>query len=176
MPRLPRPVLIALFLAGCATAPPVAVQELSPGTARVVGDGRTSLVVAMQTHLIVFDAPPSEAGTNRMLEAARAKFGPKPVRYVVLADPGAVASLRPLVAQGAEVIVGAGGAAALRRELGGARIVEIRNRYVLADEKRQVELFPLANGALAGCVPDANVGYAAGATTDCDALRRPGGR
>jgi hypothetical protein len=148
------------------------VQELSPGTLRAVGDGRASLVVAMQTHLVVFDAPQSEAGADRLLDAARAKFGPKPVRYLILNDPAALPGLRPFLAQGAEVIVGAGRAARLRAALAGTRVVEVRDRYVLADEKREVELFALRDGALAGCIRDANIGYAAGATSDCAALTR----
>jgi hypothetical protein len=82
------------------------------------------------------------------------------------------------VAEGATLVVGPGSAEHFRRvlasqwtrnpdlqarDLSGARIVEVKDKYVLADGGREVQVLPVDNpharGMLIGYVPDAKLGF-----------------
>jgi hypothetical protein len=161
---------LLLGLASCATRPP-GLQELEKKT-YLAGD---SLIVEMGTHLIVFD-PPADA-PQPFLEAARKRFPGKPLRYLVLTRTrmDRPERLRAYLDQRTEWIVPGGAGEELRRALASPRtlIVEITDRYVLADGEREVDIVPVGDArggaALMGYVPGAKLGFAAGKVT------RPGG-
>ena len=156
------------------------LSELAPGVQQVVGGSHNSLVVEMSDHLVVFDAPVGEAQSRWTIDAAKAKYPGKPVKYLVLTHHHMdhASGARTYVAEGATVLVGPGSRAhfakvfsaphrvdgdALQRNPRRAEIVEVAERRVLTDGRRSVELHPIENphaqGMLIGYVPDARLGF-----------------
>jgi glyoxylase-like metal-dependent hydrolase (beta-lactamase superfamily II) len=58
--------------------------ELAPNVQQVVGGSHNGLVVAMKDHLVVFDALINEWQWRFTIDAAKARYPGKPVRYLVL--------------------------------------------------------------------------------------------
>jgi len=156
------------------------LQELAPGVQHVVGGTHNSLLVEMSNHLVVFDAPVSDGQSKWVIDAAKAKYPGKPIRYVVLTHHHMdhTGGVRAFVAEGATLVVGQGSGAHFRRvlsapwsrnpdlaqrDLSGAQIVEVSDKYVLADSRREVAAYlmdnPHAKGMLLGYVPDAKLGF-----------------
>ncbi|MBI2311932.1 MAG: MBL fold metallo-hydrolase [Betaproteobacteria bacterium] len=154
--------------------------ELAPGVSQVVGGTHNSLVVEMDQYLVVFDAPIGETQSRFTLDAAKTKYPGKPVRYLVLTHHHMdhAGGTKTFVAEGAAVIVGAGvgdhiwktlrttrrldgeGGAA---RLPGAEVIEVADRKILSDGKREVAIYaienPHARGMLIGYVPGARLGF-----------------
>jgi glyoxylase-like metal-dependent hydrolase (beta-lactamase superfamily II) len=156
------------------------LAEVAPGVQQVVGGTHNSLIVEMADHLIVFDAPVGEAQSRWTLDAARAKFPGKPVRYLVLTHHHMdhASGARTYVAEGATVLVGAANRAhfarvfsaphrvdddQLQRNPRPAEILEVTEKQVLSDGKRSVELHPIENphaeGMLFAYLPEARLGF-----------------
>ncbi|MGH7390995.1 MAG: MBL fold metallo-hydrolase [Candidatus Rokuibacteriota bacterium] len=154
--------------------------QLARGVQHVVGGSHHSLLVAMRDHLIVFDAPVSDAHSNWVLLAAREKFPGKRVKYLVLTHHHAdhAGGLRAYAAQGATIVVGQGNGAHFRRvlaapftrnpdlfarDLSRTPIIEVASRHVLTDGRRRVHAHrienPHAAGLLIGYVADARLGF-----------------
>src|SRR5213593_1166914 len=154
--------------------------ELGPGIQHVVGGSHNSLIVEMKDYLIVFDAPVTDAQSNWTLDAARQKFGAKPVKYLVLTHHHMdhTGGLRAYIAQGATIVVGKGAAEHFRsvlaapfrrnpdlqsRDLSRTPIMEVADKQVLSDGQREVVLYvienPHATASLIGYVPDARLGF-----------------
>jgi len=134
----------------------------------------------MKDYLIVFDAPVNDAHSNWVLDAARQKFGAKPVRYLVLTHHHMdhTGGLRAYAAQGATVVVGKGAAEHFRsvlaapfrrnpdlpsRDLSKTPITEVADKQVFTDGQREVVAYvienPHATATLIGYVPDARLGF-----------------
>ncbi len=156
------------------------LAELGPGIQHVVGGSHNALIVEMSDHLIVFDAPVSDAQSKWTLDAARQKFGAKPIKYLVLTHHHMdhVGGLRAYAAQGATIVVGKGDGEHFRRvlaapfrrnpdlppkDLSKTPIVEVADKHVLTDGKREVNVFlvdnPHTQSMLIGYVPDAQLGF-----------------
>jgi len=156
------------------------LSELAPGVQHQVGGTHHSLVVEMSDHLVVFDAPVSDAQSNWTIAAAQARYPGKPVRYLVLTHHHMdhIGGLRAYAAHGASLVVGKGAADHYRKvlmapyrrnpdlreiNLGGTRIIEVADRHMFDDGKRQVLaiLFdnPHAGSSLMGYVADARIAY-----------------
>ena len=156
------------------------LQEVGPGVLQVQGGTHNNLVVEMSNYLVVFDAPVSDAQSLWVIDAAKQRFPGKPIRYVVMTHHHMDHSggLRAFVADGATVVVGQGAAQHYRtvlsapwtrnpdlkaRDLSGAQIVEVADKYVLADGKREVIAYamesPHAKSTLMGYIPDAKLGF-----------------
>jgi glyoxylase-like metal-dependent hydrolase (beta-lactamase superfamily II) len=156
------------------------LQELAPGVQHVVGGTHNSMIVEMRDHLIVFDAPVSDWQSNWTLRAARARYGAKPVRYLVLTHHHMdhAGGLRAYLSQWATLVVGRGAAAHYRRILAApatrnpdlpaadfsrVEIIEVQDRFVMTDGTRQVSAHLTANphveGMLIGYVADARIGF-----------------
>jgi glyoxylase-like metal-dependent hydrolase (beta-lactamase superfamily II) len=157
--------------------------ELAPGVQHVVGGSHHTLLVELRDSVVAFDAPVSDWHSNWVLNASRAKFAGKPVKYLVLTHHHMdhAGGLRAYAAQGATLIVGKGTAEHYRRvlaapftrnpdlparDLRATAIVEVAERHVIADGQREVQAYridnPHADGLLIGYVPDARLGF----TTD----------
>ncbi len=153
---------------------------LARGVQHVVGGTHHSLVVEMRDHLIVFDAPIDDGHSRRVLDAARAKFAGKPVKYLVLTHHHMdhAGGLRAYAAQGATIVVGKGNGAHFRRvlaapftrnpdlavrDLSATPIIEVARKRVLTDGRRRVHLYridnPHAAGMLIGYVADARLAF-----------------
>ncbi|HXF67965.1 MAG TPA: MBL fold metallo-hydrolase [Burkholderiales bacterium] len=156
------------------------LQELAPGVSHVVGGSHNSLLVEMADHLIAFDAPIDDAQSNWTISAARQKYPAKPIRYLVLTHHHMdhAGGLRAYLAQGATLVVGKGAAEHFRkvlaapftrnphlapRDLSRAQIIEVAERHVFSDGKREVSAHvlenPHASAYLMGYVSDARIAF-----------------
>lgn len=156
------------------------LNELAPGVQHVVGGSHNALVVDMRDHLIVFDAPVSDAQSAWTIRAAQTRHGAKPVRYIVLTHHHMdhAGGLRAYLAQGATLVVGRGATAHYRRllaapatrnpDLGAydfskVNIIEVSDRYTMTDGSRQVSAHLTENlhvdSMLIGYVADARIAF-----------------
>jgi glyoxylase-like metal-dependent hydrolase (beta-lactamase superfamily II) len=83
--------------------------ELAPNVQQVVGGSHNNLIVALKDSLVVFDAPISEGQSRWVIDAAKAKYPGKPIKYVVLTHHHMdhTGGTRTYVAEGATVVVAA---------------------------------------------------------------------
>jgi glyoxylase-like metal-dependent hydrolase (beta-lactamase superfamily II) len=81
--------------------------ELAPNVQQVVGGSHNNLIVALKDGLVVFDAPISEGQSRWVIDAAKAKYPGKPIKYVVLTHHHMdhTGGTRTYVAEGATVVV-----------------------------------------------------------------------
>ena len=81
--------------------------ELAPNVQQVVGGSANNLIVAMNDGLVIFDAPCCEMQSRWVIDAAKAKYPGKPIKYLVLTHHHMdhTGGTRAYVADGATVIV-----------------------------------------------------------------------
>ena len=81
--------------------------ELAPNVQQVVGGSANNLIVAMADGLVIFDAPCCETQSRWVIDAAKAKYPGKPIKYVVLTHHHMdhTGGTRAYVAEGATVVV-----------------------------------------------------------------------
>jgi len=156
------------------------MQELAPGVQQVLGGSHNNLVVEMADHLIVFDAPVSDAQSKWVIEQAKAKYPGKPIRYVVLTHHHMdhTGGVRAFLLQGATLVVGQGAGDHWRkvlqsrftrnpdlaeRDLSAVQIMEVADKRAFTDGKREVDVInienPHAKAYLIGYVADARIGW-----------------
>ena len=157
------------------------LQEVAPGVHQIQGGTHNSLVVEMSDHLIVMDAPVTDAQSMWLVGATRAQFPGKPIRWLVLTHHHMdhAGGLRGILAEGGTLVVGQGAGAHFRRVLSApmtrnpdlpARsfhmtpILEVPESHVMSDGSgRQVIVYvmdnPHAKGMLMGWVPHAKLGF-----------------
>jgi glyoxylase-like metal-dependent hydrolase (beta-lactamase superfamily II)/outer membrane lipoprotein-sorting protein len=156
------------------------LNEIAPGVQHVVGGTHNSLLVEMSDYLIVIDAPVTDWQSNWTIAAAKEKYPNKPIRYLVMTHHHMDHSggMRAYLAQGATLVVGKGAADHYRkvlaapftrnpdlaaRNLGGVKIIEVGDKYVISDGKREVSAYFLENphstAYLMGYVADARIAY-----------------
>jgi hypothetical protein len=156
------------------------LTEVARGVQHAVGGTHHSLVVEMSDHLIVFDAPVDDSQSKWLLDAAKAKYPGKPVKYLVLTHHHMdhAGGLRAYAAQGATLVVGQGATPHYQRvlaapftrnpdlpsrDLSRTQIIEVTDRRVLSDGQREVQIFLLENphaaSTLIGYIPAAQLGY-----------------
>jgi glyoxylase-like metal-dependent hydrolase (beta-lactamase superfamily II) len=159
------------------------LQEVAPGVHQVQGGSHNSLVVEMSDHLIVFDAPVTDAQSLWLVGQTRARFPGKPIRFLALTHHHMdhAGGLRGILAEGGvTLVVGQPAGAHFRRVLDApatrnfdlpARsyhmvpILEVPESHVMSDSAgRQVVVYmmmdnPHAKGQLMGWIPHAKMGY-----------------
>ncbi len=158
----------------------LSLNEIAPGVQHVVGGTHNSLLVEMSDHLVAIDAPVTDWQSNWTIVAAKEKYPSKPIRYLVMTHHHMDHSggMRAYLAQGATLVVGKGAADHYRkvlaapftrnpdlaaRNLGGVKIIEVEDKYVLSDGKREVLAVLLENphaaAMLLAYVADARIAY-----------------
>jgi hypothetical protein len=157
------------------------LQELAPGVHHVQGGTHHSLVVEMSDHLVVIDAPISDAQSLWLVGQTRARFPGKPIRWVAMTHHHMdhIGGIRGLLAEGGTLVVGQGAGAYYRRALEAPMtrnpdmkpqsfhmnpILEVPESHVMSDPTgRQVIVYvmdsPHAKATLMGWVPHARLGY-----------------
>jgi len=151
---------------------------LSPNVQQVVGGSHNGLVVAMKDYLVVFDAPINAWQSRFTIDAAKAKYPGKPVKYLVLTHHHTdhAGGARTYVAEGATVIVPSPDKAFFERVFQAphavipdelqknprpATIVEVADQMTLQDDGGEIRLFNIANphveGMLIAYIVDANL-------------------
>jgi hypothetical protein len=161
-----------------ATSKGLRLVELAPDVQHVVGGTHNGLIVAMKDYLVVFDAPINEWQSGWTIEAAKAKYPGKPIRYLVLTHHhnDHIGGCRTYVADGAELIVGSPNKEYIERVLSAthslnpdelqnrprtATVIEVPEQMSLGEQGEEIKLYqvlnPHAEGMLIGCVVRANL-------------------
>jgi glyoxylase-like metal-dependent hydrolase (beta-lactamase superfamily II) len=85
----------------------LSLVELAPNVQHVQGGTANNLIVAMKDYLVVFDAPYGELQSRWVIDAAKAKYPGKPIKYLVLTHHHMdhTGGMRTYVAEGAIVVV-----------------------------------------------------------------------
>lgn len=152
--------------------------ELSPNVQFVTGGSHNSLIVARKDDLIVFDAPINEWQSRWTIDAAKAKYPGKPIKYLVLTHHhnDHTGGARTYVAEGASIIVAAPNKAhfatmfraqhtihpdELQKNPKPANIIEFDDHMTLEDEFGKIQLYrivnPHADGMLIGHLVNENI-------------------
>jgi glyoxylase-like metal-dependent hydrolase (beta-lactamase superfamily II) len=146
--------------------------ELSPNVQQVVGGSHNGLIVAMQDFLVIFDAPINEWQSRFTIDAAKAKYPGKPVKYLVLTHHHTdhAGGARTYVAEGASVIVPSPDKAffeqvfaaphavivdELQKHQKSATVIEVADQMTLRDDGGEIRLYNIANPHVDGML----VGY-----------------
>ncbi|HUQ76570.1 MAG TPA: MBL fold metallo-hydrolase [Burkholderiales bacterium] len=165
-----------------ASQPGLRLQEIAPGVHHVVGGSHNSLLVEMADHLVMVDAPVSDAQSIWVVNQAKARFPGKPIRWLVLTHHHMdhAGGVRGVLAEGAVLVVGQGAREHYRKVLAapmtrnpdmkpvdfsGVQILEVPESHVMRDASgRQVVAYaildnPHAKGMLMAYVPHAKLGF-----------------
>jgi glyoxylase-like metal-dependent hydrolase (beta-lactamase superfamily II) len=156
------------------------LQEISPGTFHVTGGTHNSLLVEMSDHLVIVDAPVTDAQSAWVMKATKERFPGKPIRWVVLTHHHMdhAGGVRGLLTDGGTLVVGQGSYDHFRRVLAApitrnpdlkpmdfsrTPILEVPQSHHMSDGRRDVMVYvmdnPHAKGMLMAWVPDAKLGY-----------------
>jgi glyoxylase-like metal-dependent hydrolase (beta-lactamase superfamily II) len=154
--------------------------ELAPNVQHVEGGTANNLIVAFKDHLAIVDAPYGELQSKWVIDAAKAKYPGKPIRYLILTHHHMdhTGGMRTFVAEGATVIVPAPDKAyfdadvrsphtvapdALQKSPRGAEITEVKDQMTLKDDTSEIHLYNIPNPHVQGMfivhVVSANVLY-----------------
>ncbi len=148
--------------------------ELGPNVSQAQGRSHNSLIVAMDKYLVVFDAPQNEAQSRWTIDAAKAKYPGKPIRYLVMTHHHMdhLGGARTYVAEGATVVVGSPDKAHVAAELSMPRtmhpdaqqkhpkpvkVMEVKDKLVLTGGD-EIQIYRIANPHVEGML----TGYVVG--------------
>ena len=154
--------------------------ELAPNVQHVEGGTANNLIVAMKDYLVIFDAPYGELQSRWAIDAAKAKYPGKPIKYLVLTHHHMdhTGGMRTYVAEGATVIVPSGDKAYFERDVKSprtiapdalqknprtAQITEVKDEMTIKDDSTEVRLYYITNphvqGMLIAHVVTGNIVY-----------------
>jgi hypothetical protein len=158
-------------------APPKLV-ELGPNVQQVVTGSANNLIVTMKDGLAIFDAPMGEAQSKWVIDAAKAKYPGKPIKYLILTHHHMdhAGGMRTYAAEGATIIVPAPDKAYFEKDLKATHtvvpdalqkarkqveIIEVKDQLTLKDDGGEIRLYridnPHVDGMLIGHVLKENV-------------------
>ena len=144
--------------------------ELAPNVQHVQGGAANNLIVAMKDHLVVFDAPYGEKQSRWTIDAAKAKYPGKPIKYLVLTHHHMdhTGGMRTYVAEGATIVVPEGSkevfakaarakhtvAPDAQQKAGNkpAKIVEVKDTLALKDDTMEIRLLNIPNPHVDGMI------------------------
>jgi hypothetical protein len=154
--------------------------ELAPNVQHVEGGTANNLIVAMKDYLVIFDAPYGELQSRWTIDAAKAKYPGKPIKYLVLTHHHMdhTGGMRTFVAEGATIVVPAPDKAYFEQDIASARtlvpddlqkkptaanIIEVKDEVTFKDDTDEIRLYNINNphvqGFILGSVVKANVLY-----------------
>jgi hypothetical protein len=158
-------------------APPKMV-ELGPNVQQVVTGSANNLIVDMKDGLAIFDAPVGEIQSKWVIDAAKAKYPGKPIKYLILTHHHMdhTGGMRTYAAEGATIVVPSPDKAyfekdlkathtivpdALQRAPKQIEIIEVKDQLTLKDDGGEIRLYridnPHVDGMLLGHVVKDNV-------------------
>jgi glyoxylase-like metal-dependent hydrolase (beta-lactamase superfamily II) len=154
--------------------------ELAPNVQHVEGGTANNLIVAMKDYLVVFDAPYGELQSRWTIDAAKAKYPGKPIKYLILTHHHMdhTGGMRTYVAEGASVIVPSPDKAYFEKDVAAPRtlvpddlqkkptaanIIEVADQMSLKDDTDEIRIYNIPNphvqGMFVGYVVKGNVFY-----------------
>jgi glyoxylase-like metal-dependent hydrolase (beta-lactamase superfamily II) len=154
--------------------------ELAPNVQHVEGGTANNLIVAMKDYLVVFDAPYGELQSRWVIDAAKAKYPGKPIKYLVLTHHHMdhTGGMRTFVAEGATIVVPAPDKAYFEKDVAAPRtivpddlqkkptqanIAEVKDQMSLKDDTDEIRIYNITNphvqGMFIGHVVRGNVLY-----------------
>ena len=136
--------------------------ELSPNVQMVQGGGANNLIVNMKDGLAVFDAPTDDGQSKWVIDAAKAKYPGKPIKYLVLTHHHMdhTGGMRAFAAEGATVIVPAPDKAyfeqvikaahtlepdAQQKAMKPATVQEVKDTFSIKDDMAEINLYNIPN-------------------------------
>lgn len=161
-----------------ATSKGLTLVELAPNVQHVVGGTHNGLIVAMKNYLVIFDAPINEWQSLWTIEAAKARYPGKPIKYLILTHHhnDHIGGSRTYAAEGAEVIVGSPNEAYIEKVFSAihsvnpdelqkhpktVKVIEVPEQMSLKDQGEEIQLYKVANphaeGMLIGYVVSAEL-------------------
>jgi glyoxylase-like metal-dependent hydrolase (beta-lactamase superfamily II) len=141
--------------------------ELAPNIQHVQTGTANNLVIAMKDYLVIFDAPYGELQSHAAIEAAKAKYPGKPIKYIVLTHHHMdhTGGMRTYVAEGATVVVPSPDKAYFEKDVKAAHtvvpddlqkkprtpeIVEVKDEMTIKDDATQIHLYFIPNPHVVG--------------------------
>src|SRR5437016_9170181 len=170
--------------------------ELAPNVQQVQGGSANNLIVAMKDHLVIFDAPYGELQSRWVIDAAKAKYPGKPIKYLVLTHHHMdhTGGTRTYIAEGAQVIVPSPDKAHfekvaraphtvapddLQKKPMAAKIAEVKDQMTLKDDVGEIRLYnipnPHAQGMIIGHVAKDNIVWVTDLVSPRGAIERTPG-
>lgn len=136
--------------------------ELAPNVQMVQGGGANNLIVNLKDGLAVFDAPTDEGQSRWVIDAAKAKYPGKPIKYLVLTHHHMdhTGGMRAFAAEGATVIVPAPDKAyfeqvvkaahalepdAQQKAMKAATVEEVKDSFSIKDDTVEINLYNIPN-------------------------------
>jgi glyoxylase-like metal-dependent hydrolase (beta-lactamase superfamily II) len=136
--------------------------ELAPNVQMVQGGGANNLIVNMKDGLAVFDAPTDEGQSKWVIDAAKAKYPGKPIKYLVLTHHHMdhTGGMRAFAAEGATVIVPSPDKAyfeqvikaphtlepdAQQKAIKPATVQEVKDTFSIKDDTAEINLYNIPN-------------------------------
>ena len=140
--------------------------ELAPNVSQALGRSHNSLIVAMKDYLVVFDAPQNEYQSRWTIDAAKAKYPGKPIKYLVMTHHHMdhLGGARTYVAEGATIIMGSPDKTYITAELSRphrihpdalqtqprpVKIIEVKDQMALTNGE-EIDIFRIPNGHVDG--------------------------
>jgi glyoxylase-like metal-dependent hydrolase (beta-lactamase superfamily II) len=141
--------------------------ELAPNVQHVQGGGANNLIVNLKDGILVVDAPVDEGQSRWVIDAAKAKYPGKPIKYLVLSHHHMdhTGGMRAFAAEGATVIVPAPDKAyfeqvisrphtlepdAEEKAMKPAAVEEVKDTLTIKDDTVEIRLYNIPNPHVEG--------------------------
>jgi glyoxylase-like metal-dependent hydrolase (beta-lactamase superfamily II) len=141
--------------------------QLAPDVQMIQEGSHNNLVVNLQDGLAVFDAPVDEGQARLVIHASKARYGGKPIKYLVLTHHHMdhTGGMRAFAAEGATVIVPAPDKAYFERVINAphtlepdqlqrnhktVNIVEVKDTFTIKDDTVEINLYNIPNPHVEG--------------------------
>jgi glyoxylase-like metal-dependent hydrolase (beta-lactamase superfamily II) len=141
--------------------------ELAPNVQHAQTGTANNLIIAMKDYLVIFDAPYGELQSHAVIDAAKAKYPGKPIKYLILTHHHMdhTGGMRTYVADGATVIVPSPDKAYFAKDVKTVHtvvpddlqkkprtpeIIEVKDQMTIKDDTTQIHLYFIPNPHVVG--------------------------